>query len=135
MEQMTTRRRTGTEFLELTKLGEGDDTEEYLIMFERIIEAHEVKRERWLFQLAPLPTRKAQQPYTTLPPDEAKSYDAVKRAILRRFNINEETYKQRYTKLEPKDEKSPKELTTFLQDIACDGQGKCPAARSCSTSW
>ena len=111
-------RRTDTDSLKLTKLGEGDDIEVYLTTFERIMEAHEVRRERWSYQLAPQLTGKAQQAYAALPPDEAKNYDAVKTAILRRFNINEETYRQRFRTLKPKDEESPKELMTRLQDLA-----------------
>ena len=111
-------RRTDTDSLKLTKLGEGDDIEAYLTTFERIMEAHKVRRERWSYQLAPQLTGKAQQAYAALPPDEAKNYDAVKTAILRRFNINEETYSQRFRTLKPKDEESPKELMTRLQDLA-----------------
>ena len=117
-EQSISRRRTDTDSLKLTKLGEGDDIEAYLTTFERIMEAHEVRRERWSYQLAPQLTGKAQQAYAALPPDEAKNYDAVKTAILRRFNINEETYRQRFRTLKPKDEESPKELMTRLQDLA-----------------
>ena len=117
-EQSISRRRTDTDSMKLTKLGEGDDIEVYLTTFERIMEAHEVRRERWLYQLAPQLTGKAQQAYAALPPDEAKNYDAVKTAILHRFNINEETYRQRFRTLKPKDEESPKELMTRLRDLA-----------------
>ena len=63
--------------------------------FERIMAANEVSRERWSFQLAPQLTGKAQQAYAAFPPEDAKSYDAVKEAILRRYDITEETYCQR----------------------------------------
>ena len=89
----TPARATNTESIKLTKLGEGDDVEAYLTRFERIIEVNEVNRERWPFQLTPQLTGKAQQAYAALTPDDAKSYDAVKTAILRRYNINEEAYR------------------------------------------
>ena len=52
----------------------------------------EVSVEHWSFKLAPQLTGKAQQAYAALQPDEAKTYEMVKVAILRRYNINEETY-------------------------------------------
>ena len=80
--------------------------------------ANEVSRERWSFQLAPHLTGKAQQAYAALPPEDAKTYDTVKEAILRRYDINEETYRQRFCKLRPKEGESPQELITRLKDLA-----------------
>ena len=113
-DQTVARSRGDTEPAKLTRLTENDDIEAYLTTFERIMVAHEVNRERWSFKLAPQLTGKAQQAYAALPPDEAKTYDAVKRAILRRYNINEETYRQRFHKLKARDGESPKELLTRL---------------------
>ena len=73
--------RPNSDSIKLTRLGENDDVEAYLMTFERIME---VNRERWPFQLAPQLTGKAQQAYATLNPDDAKIYDTVKAAILRR---------------------------------------------------
>ena len=92
--------------------------EAYLATFERIMEVNEMSRERWPFPLAPQLTGKAQQAYAALNPEDAKDYDAVKTAILRRYNINEETYRQRFQSLKPKEEESPRELMTRLQDLA-----------------
>ena len=82
------------------------------------MEVNEVSRDRWPFQLAPQLTGKAQQAYAALPPDDAKDYDVVKTAILRRYNINKETYRQRFRAVKPKEEESPQELMTRLQDLA-----------------
>ena len=107
-----------TEPIKLTKLTDEDDIESYLTTFERIMAANEVSRERWSFQLAPQLTGKAQQAYAALPPGDAKSYDAVKEAILRRYDITEETYRQRFRKLRPSEGESPQELITRLKDLA-----------------
>ena len=77
-----------------------------------------MSRERWSFQLAPHLTGKAQQAYAALPPEDAKTYDMVKEAILRRYDINEETYRQRFRKLRPKEGEPPQELITCLKDLA-----------------
>ena len=78
--------------LKLTKLTDGEDIEAFLKTFERLMEAYEVPKECWAYQLAPQLTGKAQQAYAAVSSDSAKKYDDMKTAILRRYNINEETY-------------------------------------------
>ena len=114
----SSRPRNDLEPAKLTRLTENDDIKAYLKTFKRIMEAHEVNRERWSFKLAPQLTGKAQQAYAALPHDDAKSYEAVKVAILRRYNINEKTYRKQFRKLRPKEGESPQELMTRLQDLA-----------------
>ena len=120
----SSRPRNDLELAKLTRLTENDDIEAYLKTFKRIMEAHEVNRERWSFKLAHQLTGKAQQAYAALPPDNAKSYEAVKVAILRRYNINEETYRKQFCKLRPKEGESPQELMTQGQCLA--GQATRP---------
>ena len=117
-EHAASRPRGEGEPVKLTRLSDGDDIEAYLTTFERIMEAHEVRSDRWSFKLAPQLTGKAQQAYAALPPDDARSYEALKAAILRRYNINGETYRQRFRKLKPTEGESPQELITRLQDLA-----------------
>ena len=112
------RSRSFAEPIKLTKMTDEDDIESYLTTFERIMAANEVSPERWSFQLAPYLTGKAQQAYAALPPDEAKTYSTVKEAILRWYDIHEETYRQRFRKLRPKGGESPQELITRLKDLA-----------------
>ena len=102
----------------MTKLTDEDDVKSYLTTFERIMAANEVSRERWSFQLAPHLIGKAQQANAALPPEEAKVYDTVKEAILRRYDINEEMYRQRFRKLRPKEGESPQELIICLKDLS-----------------
>ena len=105
------------EHVRLTRLSDDDDIEAYLTTFERMMEAYEVERARWSFKLAPQLTGKAQQAYAALPPEHAKDYDEVKAAILRRYNINEETYRQRFRSQKLKDGETLRELVTRLSDL------------------
>ena len=114
----TTRRSADAESVKLTRFGDSDDIQAYLTTFERIMEVNEIDRGRWPFQLAPQLTGKAQQAYAALAPEDAKDYDTVKTAILRRYIINEETYRQRFRALKPREDESPRELITRLQDLA-----------------
>ena len=62
-------------------------------------------------------TGKAQQACATLAPEDTKDYDVVKTTILCRYNINKETYHQRFRAVKPKEDESPQELIMRLQDL------------------
>lgn len=49
--------------MKIPKLTDQDDIVAYLTMFERLMEAYEVKAERWPYKLASVLTGKAQQAY------------------------------------------------------------------------
>ena len=57
-------------------------------------------------QVAGLLTGKAMAAYAALAPGDAVAYDKVKEAILRRYEINEETYHQRFRQDRKKGEES-----------------------------
>ena len=104
LQQLVTERHTTTtrrsssdhESMRLSRLSEQDDIEAYLLTFERMMQAYKVDRPRWTYKLAPPLTSKAQQAYAALSVDEASDYDTLKTAILRRYNINEETYRRQF---------------------------------------
>lgn len=104
--------------VKVAKLTEEDDIEAYLTTFERLMKAYEVKKERWSFKLAPQLVGKAQQAYAAMAPDEAMDYDKVKRAILRRYDITEESYRQRFRALKRKEEETSREVGARLRDLA-----------------
>ena len=103
--------------LKLTKLTDGEDIEAFLKTFERLMEAYEVPKERWAYWLAPQLTGKAQQVYAAVSSDSAKKYDDVKTAILRRYNINEETYRARFRATKRKDGECYTELAIRMSDL------------------
>ena len=87
-----------TEPIKLKRLTDSDDIESYLTTFERMMQAYKVDGSRWALKLAPELTGQALQVYASMDPSDAECYDSVKSAILRRFNINDETYRQRFRK-------------------------------------
>ena len=111
------RREEGPGEVKLNRLCESDDIEAYLITFERLMRGHEVPESRWAFRLAPQLTGRAQQAYAALPAHEASSYSGLKAAILRRYDINEETYRQRFRSASKKSSESYRELVVRLQDL------------------
>ena len=104
--------------LKLAKLGEEDDIEAYLTTFERMMAAYEVGKPRWTYKLAPQLSGKAQQAFAAMDRDKAGDYDEVKAAILRRYNINNGTYRQRFRGATRKVGESHRELVIRLQDAA-----------------
>ena len=79
----------------LQKLTE-DDMESYLDMFERVAAQQEWPKETWATQLAGLLSGNALECYSSLTLACAKDYDVVKAAILKRYDVNAETYRQRF---------------------------------------
>ena len=91
-----------------------DDIEAYLTTFERMMKAFEVKREKWVFKLAPQLTGKAQQAFAAMNPENTAE---VKKAILRRYDISEETYRQRFRTAKKAEGEAYLELATRLRDL------------------
>uniref|UniRef100_A0A1X7UPP9 Uncharacterized protein n=1 Tax=Amphimedon queenslandica TaxID=400682 RepID=A0A1X7UPP9_AMPQE len=65
-----------------------------LVGFERVATAYKWPDEMW--KLVPLLTGRALAAYANMDQEAAKDYGNVKKAILRRFDINKETYRQRF---------------------------------------
>ena len=108
----TTARRTHHSEPKLTKFCEAsDDVEAYLTTFERLMGAHEVDTTRWAYLLAPQLTGRAQQAFA------AGSYEDVKAAILVRYDINDETYRQRFRAASCKDGETYQELAVRTLDL------------------
>ena len=104
--------------LKLTKFSEAtDDIEAYLTMFERLVTAHHVDTTQWAYLLAPQLTGKAQQAFTAMPSASSGSYAEVKKAILKRYDINEETYRQRFRNATCKEGETYQELAVRLADL------------------
>jgi hypothetical protein len=80
----------------LQKFTEKDDVESYLDMFERVASQQEWPKETWATQLAGLLSGDALDSYSAFAPASAKDYDSVKAAILKRYDVSAETYRQRF---------------------------------------
>ena len=86
--------------------------------FEHMMSTYEVDRARWVFKLAPQLTGKAQQTYAAMSAENSTDYEAVKAVILRRYNINEETYRQRFRAATLNSRETAVELATRIGDLA-----------------
>ena len=101
----------------LTKLGENEDIEAYLTTFERLMTVYRVPQERWAVKLVPQLTGRVQQAYAAMATADAGVCSKVKKAILRRYDISEETYRQRFRAARRKEGEAYIELATRLADL------------------
>ena len=101
----------------LTKLAEDDDIEAYLTTFERLMAVFEVDRARWSYMLAPQLTGKAQKAFAAMDDDQTGDYDVLKAAILKRYGINEEAYRQRLRGITKRSDETHRELATRVLEL------------------
>ena len=78
---------------------------------------YEVPQNCWAYKLAPQLTGQAQQAYAAMPTEEAGNYALVKAAILRRYDISEETYQQRFQNAVPNNNETYRELAVHTMDL------------------
>ncbi|KAI3382150.1 hypothetical protein SNEBB_003688, partial [Seison nebaliae] len=73
----------------------------YLDRFERFATTHGWNREDWALNLSALLTGKALVAYTSLSVDDSRDYDNVKKAILDRYQLNEEGFRRKFREEKP----------------------------------
>ena len=100
----------------LQKLTSTDNVEHFLATFERIAAQQKWPKEVWATQVAGLLSGKAMAAYAALTPEDAVVYNKVKEAILMRYEINEETYRQRFRQDRKKGGESYREYADRLGD-------------------
>ncbi len=87
--------------------------------------AYEIDEAGWALKLAPQLTGKAQQAYAAMEASQATGYESLKAAILRRYEINEETYRTRFRSTRRKEGEMQTELVTRLTDSAKKWLKRC----------
>ena len=77
-----------------------------------------LERQHWAFKLAPHLTGKAQQAYAALSSEEAADYTKLKEAILHRYNVTVDSYRQQFRATFKKPGESYQELVMRLGQLA-----------------
>ena len=83
---------------------ERDDMGSYIHIFERNAVLQGWRKRDWAVYLAALLKGKALDVYARLPPVHAQDYDELKQALLKRYALTEEGYKQKFYESKPKKE-------------------------------
>ena len=108
---------SGEGAVQVAKLTDDDDIEGYLTTFERQMAAYEIDKARWAFLLAPKLSGRAQQAYMAVDAKDAGDYPIIKKAILQRYDVNEESYRRKFRARTRKTEESYTNLATDLMDL------------------
>ena len=74
----------------------------FIERFERFVESQGWRRDEWSLCLSPLLTGKGLQVFSSMTSDEALRYDVLKKALLKRYEMTEEEFRNefRHTKSE-----------------------------------
>nr|XP_055075224.1 nuclear pore complex protein Nup153-like isoform X2 [Misgurnus anguillicaudatus] len=108
-----------TDELCLARLKDTDDIDHYLLTFERLAETYQWSKQDWASYLKPFLTGEARSAFVEMDPVHAQDYDSVKTAILKKYEIRAETFRQRFRNLNTPADESPQELYTRLKDLFC----------------
>ena len=100
----------------LQKLSPDDDIEHFLATFERITAQQDWPAEVWATQLAGLLTGKAMAAYASLGSEDAVEYSEVKKVILHRYDVNDESHCQRFHQGRKRPEESHRNWGDRLRD-------------------
>ena len=105
------KRAEGDKDVKVPKLTEEDDIVAYLTTIECLMTAYEMKQERWVFN------KFGRQSSTSLCRSEHRG---CQQQLLQRYDITEESYRQRFRLVKKKSGESSKELVARLQRSARD---------------
>ncbi|GFN83142.1 hypothetical protein PoB_000964800 [Plakobranchus ocellatus] len=84
-----------------------DDLDIWLTRFERFAESNSWSRERWSLSLCALLTGRALDYYGWLSAEQAKNYDKVKEALMKRYDLTEDGYRRKFRTCKPAEGESP----------------------------
>ena len=68
----------------------------FIESFERFAESQGWNRDEWAVCLSPLLTGKGLQVFSSVPSDEALQYDVLKKALLKRYEMTEEGFRNNF---------------------------------------
>ncbi|GFO08874.1 retroviral-like aspartic protease 1 [Plakobranchus ocellatus] len=84
-----------------------DDLDTWLTRFERFAESNGWPREKWSSSLCALLTGRALDCYGRLSAEQAKDYDKVKEALIKRYDLTEDGYRRKFRTCKPAEGESP----------------------------
>ncbi len=98
---------------------QGEDIESYLRRFERLAKTLGWPEEEWSFRLVPLLTGQALEAYLAMDEERAGWYADLKEALLEKFIILPETYRQRFRAFTIPAGETPTETYNRLRTLYC----------------
>lgn len=96
---------------------EGEDVENFFIRFERMARTWNWVRGEWAARVVSLLIGKALEAYASMDEELSDSYDDIKAAVLAKYNVTEETYRQRFRNPNVPDGESVRETYNRLKQL------------------
>ena len=93
-----------------------DDMDAFLHRFEVYADSQGWKKGQWAVYLSALLRGKALDVYSRLPVKEAQDYETLKDALLKRFNLTEEGFKQRFKSARAETGEAPTQFIARLEN-------------------
>ena len=78
-----------------------DDMDAYIERFERFARSQGWRDDTWAVSLSSLLTGKGLEVYTSMPPEQADDYPALKKAVLKRYQLTEEGFRLKFRDSKP----------------------------------
>ena len=92
-----------------------DDINSFLHRFEIHADSQRWSKEQWAVYLSALLKRKALEVYSRLPVKDAQGYEILKDALLKRFNLTEEGFQQKFKSARAEVGEEPTEFIARLE--------------------
>ena len=100
----------------LQPLSKEDDIEHFLATFERVAVTCRWPESTWTIRIVPLLTGKAHGAFVAMDMEDTDDYTLVKEAIMKKYNIRPETYRQKFCTSEILPGETPRELYVRLKE-------------------
>ena len=97
-------------------IDEKDELDSYLLLFECYTENASWEKDTWAIKLSALLTGRAMDVYTRMSDADASDYDKLKKALLTRYNYNEDGYRKRFREATPETEETPHQFVIRLEN-------------------
>ncbi|VDI78345.1 Hypothetical predicted protein [Mytilus galloprovincialis] len=98
----------------LPKFKEGEDPDVFLRSFEKLVVLHKIPKSEWALRLVPLLCGKALEAFSRLSEEDSKNYDKIKSAILCRYELTAEAYREKFRSERQSSDESFKEFSVRL---------------------
>ena len=93
-----------------------DDLDAYLQRYERYATNQDWQRADWAINLSALLKGKALEVYSRLPPVDANDYDKLKEALLKRFQLTEDGFRQKFRTVKPEEGETASQFACRLEN-------------------
>ena len=93
-----------------------DDMDAYIERFERFARSQGWREDTWAVSLSSLLTGKGLEVYTSMPPEQADDYPALKKAVLKLYQLTEEGFRLKFRDSKPEQGET---VFQFMARLVC----------------